>query len=253
VHRRGAAPRDAGLMPRPAFDRLASTTVGEEVIEYRLYRSDRRTLGITVEPGGRLLVTAPEKIGLERIESVLRRRRSWIRRQLQEALDRPARQVPRQWVGGETHRYLGRQYRLRIRTGSPDVSLKGGYFVVSVRENTPAQVRRGMDRWYREHARVVFQRRAADLICSAPRLRLSDVPPLQVRRLAKRWGSCSPNGHLLLNVDAVKLPVGCIDYLLMHELCHRQVPHHGRKFWRLLEACMPDWERWRERLGRWEG
>jgi predicted metal-dependent hydrolase len=240
-------------MRTPEFVGVERVMVGDLKLEYQLFRSDRRTLGITVEPGGRLQVTAPESVELERIESVLRRRRSWIRRRLQEALDRPARSVPKQWVGGETHRYLGRQYRLRIRLGRPGVSLEGGYFNVTVRQKTPDLVRAGMERWYREHARVLFRRRAQGLIESTPRLRLNDVPPLQVRRLAKRWGSCSPNGRLLLNVDAVKLPVGCVDYVLMHELCHRQVPHHGRKFWRLLEACMPDWERWRERLGRWEG
>jgi predicted metal-dependent hydrolase len=240
-------------MRRPKFEGIEQVTIGEEKLEYQLFRSDRRTLGITVEPGGRLLVTAPERAELERIESILRRRRSWIRRQLQEALDRPARPFPKQWVGGETHRYLGRQYRLRVRVGRLGVSLEGGYFNVSVRQKTPALVKAGMEQWYREHALVLFRRRVQGLIESTPRLHLRDVPPLQVRRLAKRWGSCSPNGHLLLNVDAAKLPVGCIDYVLIHELCHRQVPHHGRKFWRLLEACMPDWERWRERLGRWEG
>jgi predicted metal-dependent hydrolase len=240
-------------MRRPVFDRVGSWTVGEPEIEYELFRSNRRTLGIAVEPGGRLVVTAPRNASQDRIESVLRRRRSWIRRQLEDARGRPPRPPAHEWVGGETHRYLGRQYRLKVRAGSPDVSLRGQYFVATVRQITPAQVRVGMERWYREHARAVFLRRARVLVEATPRLRLDAVPPLRVRRLAKRWGSCSPNGLLLLNSEAVKLPVGCVDYVLMHELCHLRVQHHGRSFWRLLDACMPDWERWRERLGRWEG
>ncbi|HEX2207347.1 MAG TPA: M48 family metallopeptidase, partial [Longimicrobium sp.] len=71
-------------------------------------------------------------------------------------------------------------------------------------------------------------------------------------KLQMRCGSCSPEGRILMNVDAVKLPVGCIDYLLMHELCHLRVPHHGPEFWRHLGACMPDWERWRQRLEKAE-
>jgi len=106
-----------------------------------------------------------------------------------------------------------------------------------------------MERWYRERASAVFTKRAQALIEVTPRLRLREVPNLQVRRLAKRWGSCSPNGSLLINVEAVKLPLGCVDYLLMHELCHTRVPHHGPRFWRLMDTCMPDWERWRRRLG----
>ena len=83
-------------------------------------------------------------------------------------------------------------------------------------------------------------------------MRLHQVPPIRVRKMRKRWGSWTPAGNLLLNVEAVKLPLGCVDYLLMHELCHLRVPDHGKRFWRLLEACMPDWERWRERMGQAE-
>lgn len=253
MHRRGAAPSDPALMPGPRYARTLRCRVGGEELEYRLFRSGRRTLGISVEPGGQLVVTAPEGVTVERIESILRRRRSWIRRQRLEALARPARPAPREWVGGETHRYLGRQYRLRIRIGRPDVSLRGGYFVVTVRRNTPAAVRAAVERWYREHARVLFERRVEALIVGTARLRLTAPPRLRIQRLAKRWGSCTPNGSLLLNVEAVRLPLGCVDYLLMHELCHLRVPHHGRKFWRLLDACMPDWERWRKRLAGVEG
>lgn len=237
---------------KPRADGVHTFRLGEELVPYRLLRSGRRTLGITVEPGGELRVTAPEGVALDRIEAGLRRRRTWIRRQVREMVDRPPPAPPKEWVGGETHRYLGRQYRLRIRRGAERVVLQGGHFVVTVPETVPARVRAAMERWYREHAVAVFHRRAADLVATIPRLRLKEVPPIRIRRLAKRWGSCTPNGSLLLNLDAVKLPVGCVDYLLVHELCHRLVPDHGKRFWRLLEACMPDWERWRGRMGRVE-
>lgn len=227
--------------------------LGEEAVEYRLLRSDRRTLGITVEPGGDLRVTAPREASRERIDHALHRRRAWIRRRLGEAIDQPPPVPKPEWVGGETHRYLGRQYRLKIRRGQPLVLLQGGHFVVTTREKSPDQVRRLMERWYREHAIALFERRAASLIEATPRLQLRSVSPIRVRKLTKRWGSCTPGGTLVLNVDAVKLPVGCIDYLLMHELCHHRVPDHSKRFWRLLDVCMPGWERWRERLGQWEG
>jgi predicted metal-dependent hydrolase len=92
----------------------------------------------------------------------------------------------------------------------------------------------------------------ADLVRRTSRLRLKEAPPLTVRRLEKRWGSCSVDGRILMNVDAVKLPAGCLDYLLLHELCHLHQPHHGPAFWRLLDACLPDWERWRTRLHKVE-
>lgn len=225
-----------------------------EVVEYTLRRSDRKTLGITIEPDGDVVVTAPRIAALADVEAVLLRRRGWILRHRRETTALPPPTPPREWVSGETHRYLGRQYRLKVATGvRPDVRLVGRFLRVTVPDPADtARVRRQMERWYLTHARSVFGRRLVGLIRQTPRLGLKEPPPLIVRKLRRRWGSCSPEGRILMNVDAVKLPVTCIDYLLMHELCHLRVPHHGPAFWRLLDACMPDWERWRRRLDHTE-
>lgn len=224
--------------------------LGQEVRRYLLRRSPRRTLAITVEPGGHLIVTAPDGATMAQVEAVLRRRRQWIARRRREAAALAPPSIPREWVSGETHRYLGRQYRLRIRRGAPITTvLTGRYLTVTVPDPLDhEQVRRAAERWYRTRARETFGRRMEDLVRQTPRLRLKEPPELIVRRLRKRWGSCSAAGRILMNVDAVKLPVGCIDYLLLHELCHVREPNHGPAFWRLLDACMPDWERWRKRL-----
>lgn len=228
--------------------------LGGEVIEYTLRRSDRTTLGITVEPDGDVVVTAPWTAAVVDVEAVLRRRRKWLLRHRRETAALPPPAPPREWVSGETHRYLGRQYRLKVETGvRSEVRLVGRYFRVTVpNPGDRARVRRQMERWYLTHARSVFGRRLAELIGQTPRLRLKEPPPLIVRKLRRRWGSCSPEGRILMNVDAVKLPLACIDYLLMHELCHMRVPHHGPAFWRLLDACMPDWTHWRRRLDQAE-
>lgn len=238
-------------MTRQVEEEPRSVLLDGEPLEYVLRRTGRRkTVAITVEPSGDVTVTAPTMAAVDQVERILERRRTWIRRRVQRVLSLPPPPAPREWVSGETHRYLGRQYRLTVEQGSPTgVRLVGRFFHVTVADSADRElVRRRMERWYLDRARVVFTRRLAEVVRSTPRLALKEPPPLLVRRLRKRWGSCSPEGRILMNVDAVKLPVGCIDYLLVHELCHLRVPHHGAEFWRLLTLCMPDWERWRRRL-----
>jgi predicted metal-dependent hydrolase len=238
-------------MTNPMEEEQRYTFLGNEPLEYMLRRTGRRkTVAITVEPTGEVTVKAPATLRIDQVERILARRQGWIRRRVRDARSLPPPPAPREWVNGETHRYLGRQYRLRVEQGRPaNVRLAGRYFRVTVADPADRDsVRRRMERWYLDHARTVFTRRLGELVRTTPRLRLSEPPPLLVRRLRRRWGSCSPEGRILINVDAVRLPVGCIDYLLVHELCHLRVPHHGPEFWRLLSLCMPDWERWRKRL-----
>lgn len=237
-------------MSRPELIGERLVELAGESLRYHLRRSRRRTLGITVEPNGSVVVTAPHDASMPQVEGVLRRRKEWLRRRLREVGSLPPSPMPREWVSGETHRYLGRQYRLKVRNGQrAAVKLAGGFFHVTVQDRADTQtVRAVMERWYLQRARSTFERRIDELIRRVHGLRLKEAPPLLVRRLRNRWGSCSAEGRILMNVDAVKLPVTCIDYLLVHELCHLRVPHHGPAFWRLLDRCMPDWERWRKRL-----
>lgn len=69
-----------------------------------------------------------------------------------------------------------------------------------------------------------------------------------MRRMAKRWGSLSAAGRLLLNRRLIEAPVDTIDYVIVHELCHMAEAHHGPEFYRLLDRVMPDWARRKARL-----
>jgi predicted metal-dependent hydrolase len=70
----------------------------------------------------------------------------------------------------------------------------------------------------------------------------------EIRHMAKRWGSCTPEGKILLNLKLIQVPKGLIDYVVMHELCHLKEHHHGAAFYALLGRAMPDWQERRQQL-----
>lgn len=227
--------------------------VNGSAVRYELTRSPRKTLGITVRPDRCVAVTAPIDAAQERIEEILRRRIRWIRRQQQLVSELPPEPQPRRWISGETHRYLGRQYRLRVERGTRQmVRLRGGYFWVTVskRENIGA-VQSAIEGWYRARAQPLLERRVQMCLASTTFLDF-EMPEVVIRSMRTRWGSYSPSGRILLNIDLVKIPLGCVDYVITHELCHAKVKDHGRRFQRLIGRCMPDWERHRDRLSKVE-
>jgi len=217
-----------------------------------LLRHPRKTLGITVKPDGSVWVTAPVEASQEAVSAILTKRRRWIAKQQAGFAKLPTKVALRRYVSGETYRYLGRQYRLKVEVGkNPNIKLSGAFFRVAVLDskNTPA-VAKLLHDWFSTHARQVFATRLERLIKSTPLLELKTTPPLLVRKIKTRWGSCSPSGRILMNLDTIQLPVTCIDYVLMHELCHLRYPNHGKAFWRLLDRCMPDWKVRREKLAK---
>lgn len=227
-----------------------SMDVGQETLEYTLKRTGRRkTVGIFVEPDGQVSVLAPASAETSRVEQILRRRIQWIRRQQRSVEALPPPPTPRAWVAGETHRYLGRQYRLKFVTGPEEsVKLVGRYFVVTTPDTKDRdQVRVLVEEWYQNHAAKMFTNRVRKAIDSTTWLDV-EMPPITIRELKQRWGSTTKSGRITFNIDLVKLPISCIDYVVAHELVHLKIPNHSPAFWRMLTRVMPDWRRWRDRL-----
>lgn len=104
-----------------------------------------------------------------------------------------------------------------------------------------------LEGWYRQRAEKVFQERLD--VCQARAKRESiTATGLTIRKMKTRWGSCSKTGRILLNLELMQAPKECIDYVIMHELCHLKEHHHGPKFWQLLKKLMPDYESRKKRL-----
>ncbi len=224
---------------------------GRTRIPYRYTYARRKTLAITVHPDLRVTVSAPFGTPLEKIRERVQKRAAWIRKAWREFDLYLPKQPPRRYISGETHRYLGRQYRLRVRI-NPDgrVKLLRGHLQVLVPapQNT-STVKTLVEQWYRRQAERVFVER---LEACAARAQSNGAgpPPLRIRRLAKRWGSCSTRGEVILNVELLKAPKECIDYVITHELAHLKEHHHGTQFWRLMDKLMPGWRERRSLLNR---
>lgn len=222
---------------------------GKQEIRYSLSFSARKQLKITVFPDGRIAVDAPEGRSRGEVQRVVKKRVRWIVRQRRHFEKYQPLPTPRRYVSGETHRYLGKQYRLRVRHGSEQtVKLNGGFLWAIVSGSSGRnRARLLVEEWYSTHAAETFERRLA--ICHG-RVKHYGIPypSLRIRKMRTRWGSCRKNGTIVLNPELVRLPTPCIDYLIIHELCHLKFHNHSRGFYDLLSKCLPDWATRREQL-----
>ena len=216
---------------------------GGHRIDFAVVRRRRKTLEIAVEPDASVIVAAPLDAPIEAIAEKVRKRAAWVRRQQRFFSQFMPRTPGRRYLAGETHLYLGRQYRLKVvRSGRPGVEMTRGFITVRTREpDRPGVTRRLVEGWYRRQARAKFEERLEASLARFPDPKAFRPAGLIVRRMDKRWGSLSPSGRLLLNPRLIEAPVDTIDYVISHELCHMAEPHHGAAFYRLLDRIMPDW------------
>ncbi|MFZ5655809.1 MAG: M48 family metallopeptidase [Pseudomonadota bacterium] len=227
---------------------IGTLTYGADTVPYEVcFLSSRRTLAIEVFPDCRVLVRAPLGCSNALIAERVQKRAPWIARQIAEFEGYRPRTPARQYINGESHLYLGRQYRLKISTGSAAaVKLTRGQFLVTLPEaRDPEQVRWILERWYLDRARTLF---AEVLIDKLSLFEGIEQPRLIVRAMQTRWGSLSNAGAMTLNTSLIRAPRTCIEYVVVHELCHVRNRNHDARFFRELRRVMPDWERRKQRL-----
>jgi predicted metal-dependent hydrolase len=231
-----------------------SVLYGDELIPYEIYvRPARKTLGIEVHPDGRVLVLVPSLCDDVTIEDKVRLRVGWISRQLTTFSRYERHTAPRQYLSGESHRYLGRQYRLRVVTNDKSsdkeqIKLTRGEIVVTGARKLPQEKLKDLLRcWYLNRAREVFDVVLSDAFDVFGRRRLAK-PRISVRDMRSRWGSLSPGGLMTLNSRLIQAPRPCIEYVILHELCHLVHRDHNAKFFALLGQLMPDWQKRKQRL-----
>lgn len=151
----------------------------------------------------------------------------------------------KKFISGESHPYLGKNYRLQVNKAS-----ETGVFladqVMTLNIKNPQSISHKefvLDMWYRKQARLVFVDALAAAIVKAAPYNLT-VPELKIHRLKKGWGLCSPKRkHIILNLDLIKTPKVCIEYIALHEILHFTYPNHNLSFYGALGNLMPDWKK----------
>ncbi|OGL46878.1 MAG: hypothetical protein A2W05_01680 [Candidatus Schekmanbacteria bacterium RBG_16_38_10] len=222
---------------------------GREQIRVALSFKERKTLKISVHPDKTVTVGAPKGKKLHDVLARVKERVPWIIRQRNYFERFQPLLTQRQYVCGESYYYLGRQYRLKVcKDSEKSVKLIGKFInVYTPHANNSSETRDLLEDWYKRHAEVIFSQRL-DLYNKVIK-RLNVIhPEIRIRHMKKRWGSCSKSGAIVLNTELVKAPLHCIDYVIMHEICHLKNRPHNNRFYKLLEKHMPDWKQRKERL-----
>ncbi len=216
-----------------------------EVIRTTRVKSAR----LQVEDGS-VSIAVPIALPQERIQRILLDKNRWIKEKLH--LHQQAQPVrTRELVSGEALPYLGRNYRLKLETGSLEpVKLKHGRLVVRLPRAMQANhmVREMLLHWYRLQAEIRFTEKVKRY---APLVGV-DPASVGVRTFKSRWGSCNVKGDILFHWKVIMAPHRIADYVVVHELCHLKHHDHSPAFWQSVARLVPDYlecKEWLKEVG----
>jgi predicted metal-dependent hydrolase len=218
-------------------------------IPFQYCHSRRRTLGMTVRPDRSVVVRAPLRASLGDIRDFVSRRATWIVKVWREFDGRPPLPSP-SYDSGAVFLFQGRRYALVLERGTAEsVALRGDSLVVAAPDEPDAlNIRRLIDAWYRDQALNIFRERAIECHRRMAAEGLP-LPPIVIRPMKSRWGSYSyRTGRITLNLNLVKAPLACLDYVIIHELSHMKLRHHGPAFWRFVERYVQNHQDLRKQL-----
>ncbi len=231
-----------------------SIVFGKKKIEFFLELRPRKAVRISVMPDLSVRVCAPECSSVDKVLRKVQKRAPWILKQIEYFQSFLPQQPPRRYLNGETHFYLGRQYRLKVvKAGTQCAKLKGRYlYVNSLRPDSWPRTKRLLNEWYHARAKAMFTMVVDRCYERVEKYGLK-LPAVSVKAMQSRWGSCMHTKNRIgLNTELIKAPVHGIEYVIMHEMCHFKYPNHTRKFYNFLSLVMPDWEKRKKRLERVE-
>jgi len=211
----------------------------------KIVRKDVKNITLKVRPNGEAILTAPNSANDEHIKFIMQKRAKWIAKK--RAFFASFKTPQKEYVSGEDFRYLGRSYRLKVVQSKYEcVKLQRGYLELFVKDKSDLKRKENLIyEWYHEKAMLYF----FNILQEFNKIVKQDIKSVKIRQMKTRWGSCNPyKSYINLNIELIKKPKSCIEYVVFHELAHLHCPDHSKKFYDYLSLYMPDWQKRKEIL-----
>lgn len=219
---------------------------GEKEIFFELKRKNVKNINLNIRPDMSIAVSANEDVSLDIIKEFVQEKGPWICKKLNYFKKfQPDEKNDREYVSGESFKYLGRQYRLRVRESEVEtIKYFRGFIYLYVKDrNDLKKKEKLMNNWYNEKAALHFNE-SLDRMYKLVKIYDLPKPGIKIREMRARWGSCHREDKIIvLNSDLIKAPKYCIDYVVLHELIHFKYKNHDHRFYIFLTSLMPDWEK----------
>ena len=199
----------------------------------RIIRSKRKTLSLTIDENAELVIRAPLRLSIKKIQDFINEKESWINRK-QAIIQNQIKDVT---SNQNKLLYLGSLFPINInQSATKDLMFTGEEFIANSIEPNPLSL--SIKKWYKKKFREIAIPRVT-YFAEQHNLMVNQI---RIKNQKTMWGSCSSKNNINLNYLLLMAPMKVIDYVIIHELVHTIHRNHSLDFWSLVESIMPDYK-----------
>ena len=217
-----------------------------ELIDIEIIRSNRTTLCLSIKDDGRVIVKAPQFLTEAKIREIIDNKAEWILTKRKEVLQHQRKKVKREYVSGATLLYMGQELPMEIVEGKKsNVTMKEGKFFITTSSIEEEFMQKLLKKWYKKQSMDYLTKRVAYY---SQNMNVS-YASISIKSRKKQWGTCDNQGNLTFSWRLIMATEEAIDYVIVHELCHRKYMDHSKSFWGEVKKVLPDYkerEKWLE-------
>ena len=209
----------------------------------KVIRSKRKTLSLTINENAELIIRAPKRLSIEKIQDFINEKENWINRK-KRLIENQIKDVT------SNHNkllYLGNLFPINVeQNASKELFFTGEEFIANSIE--PDSLSLSIKKWYKNKFKEIALPRVA-YFANKHNLMVNQV---RIKNQKTMWGSCSSKNNINLNYLLLMAPMGVIDYVIVHELVHTIHRNHSTDFWDSVESIMPEFQehkRWLQKNG----
>lgn len=212
------------------------------------YFKARKTITISINPQGEVIIRAPQNISTKYIESLVEKKSAWINKKL-DYYKRLRKPLKKTYTSGDNYLLFGKDYKLvLIEDLTSSVEVLSNTLVVRTKHiDDYISVKNALSDFYIVIANDYLSKRALELFTIFNHYNLP-LPPVHILKMKGKWGLCTARNEIKLNRDLIKVPKDCIDYVIFHEFCHLLEKNHQQGFYKLLARFVSNWKLLRKQL-----
>jgi len=218
-----------------------------EDIPITLYRKSIKNVYLRITPpDGEVKLSVPHIMSNNDIINFIKTNKDWILLKQKEILENNIK-APLKYRNGETHTIWGKEYTLQLIKNNVKKVLvdeeKSVIYMPVPKRSTIDKRKSILDEYYREELKKAIPPVLDKCIGIVGR-----TPTSVTVRKMKNWGNCKQDGRITLNLNLAKKDPICLEYVMIHELCHLIEFNHGKKFKKLMDTYCPNWKKIKKKL-----